>query len=171
MQRYATTSQRADVESAVANAKAWLESAPAKSQEDKAARLWGLHMLSCQKEQFRAARDVILNAQRADGGWAQLDEMNSDAYATGQTLYVLQATGLDPAEAAYQRGVRFLLDTQRVDGSWLVVSRSRPIQPYHAFDDEDPLGKNQFISVPATSWAVAALAAACSPQRSDARGR
>jgi N-acyl-D-amino-acid deacylase len=96
----------------------------------------------------------------AERGWAQLDEMHSDAYATGQTLFVLQATGHDPAEAAYQRGVRFLLETQRPDGSWLVVSRSRPIQRYHAFDDEDPLGRNQFISVPATSWAVAALAAA-----------
>ena len=36
--------------------------------------------------------------------------------------------------------------------------RSRPIQPYYDFDDEDPLGKDQFISVAATSWAVAALA-------------
>src|SRR5207244_11591401 len=38
-----------------------------------------------------------------------------------------------------------------------------PIQPYHDFDDEDPLGKDQFISVPATCWAVAALAIAEPP--------
>jgi len=101
----------------------------------------------------------VLKSQRPDGGWPQLDSMKSDAYATGQTLFVLQATGYDPADDAYRRGIRYLLDTQRPDGAWLVVTRSRPIQPYYAFDDEDPLGKNQFISVPATSWAVAALAA------------
>jgi len=63
--------------------------------------------------------------------------------------------------------VRFLLKTQRPDGSWLVVSRSRPIQPYYAFDDEDPLEKNQFISVSATSWAVAALAVTNEPSRAQ----
>jgi N-acyl-D-amino-acid deacylase len=160
MKRYATAAQRAGVETAIAKAKAWLESAPVKSQEDKTARLWGLHLLDAKSEQLQAAREAVLQSQRADGGWAQLDKMDSDAYATGQTLFLLQATGYNPAGPAYQRGVRFLLDTQRSDGSWLVVSRSRPIQPYYSFDDEDPLGKNQFISVPATSWAVAALAAA-----------
>jgi N-acyl-D-amino-acid deacylase len=160
MKRYATKTHRDEVESAITKAKTWLEAAPAKSQEDKAARLWGLHLVDCKPEQIQAARDAVLKSQHADGGWAQLDNMNSDAYATGQTLYVLQATGHDSADESYQRGVHFLLSTQRADGSWLVVSRSKPIQTYYAFDDEDRLGRNQFISVPATSWATAALAAA-----------
>jgi N-acyl-D-amino-acid deacylase len=73
---------------------------------------------------------------------------------------MLQATGFDVTDPVYQRGLRFLLKTQRPDGAWLVVSRSKPVQPYYEFDDEDSLGKNQFISISATSWAVAALAPA-----------
>jgi N-acyl-D-amino-acid deacylase len=170
MKRYATTAQQAGVAAAIAKAKACLESALVKGQEDKAARLWALHALDCRPEQLRAAREAVLKSQQPDGGWPQLDTMKSDAYATGQSLFVLQATGFDPAEKAYQRGVRYLLDTQRPDGAWLVVTRSRPIQPYYAFDDEDPLGKNQFISVPATSWAVAALAAT-QPTNATPNGR
>jgi N-acyl-D-amino-acid deacylase len=163
MKRYAVPSQRADVDAAIGKAGAWLATAAVMSHEDRVARLWGLHLLGASPEELRQARRIVLKAQREDGGWAQMDEINSDAYATGQTLYVLQATGFDVADSVYQRGVRFLLKTQRSDGAWLVVSRSKPIQPYYAFDDEDPLGKNQFISVAATSWAVAALAVAVFP--------
>ena len=45
---------------------------------------------------------------------------------------------------------------QKDDGSWLVKTRSKPIQKF--FDNGDPHGKNQFISISATSWATAALA-------------
>lgn len=102
-----------------------------------------------------------------DGGWGQLDEMASDAYATGQTLFVLQATGLETSAAAYRQGMDFLLRSQCEDGSWLVATRSKPIQPY--FDNGDPHGKNQFISIPATCWAVAALAASIEPAPADQR--
>ena len=33
--------------------------------------------------------DELLARQRADGGWSQNAEMASDAFATGQALYVL----------------------------------------------------------------------------------
>jgi N-acyl-D-amino-acid deacylase len=159
IRKYSTGDQREATDAAIAKAKSWLMTAPAKSQEDKVARLWGLNLLGGPTEESRAARAVVLKGQRSDGGWGQLDEMDSDAYATGQTLFVLQATGLDRGDAAVQRGVQFLLKNQQPDGTWLVVSRSKPIQTYYDYDDEDPLGKNQFISVPATSWAVAALVA------------
>ncbi len=57
--------------------------------------------------------------------------MDSDAYATGQTLYVLQATGTAPQDPVYQRGMAFLIKTQRPDGNWQVTSLSKPIQPYY----------------------------------------
>jgi N-acyl-D-amino-acid deacylase len=166
---YATDAQRAQADAAFAKAREWLATAPAKSQEDKAFRLWGFHLLGGKPDAQRAAMKSVLDSQRDDGGWAQLDEMDSDAYATGQTLYILHSTGFDTAEGAYQRGVRFLLKTQRPDGAWLVRSRSRPFQPYHDFDDADPLGKDQFISVPATCWAVAALAASRSATDAEPR--
>jgi N-acyl-D-amino-acid deacylase len=84
--------------------------------------------------------------------------MASDAYATGQALYVLRATGMPIDDPLYQRGITFLLKTQCDDGSWFVRSRSIPIQKN--FDNGDPHGKNQFISTPASCWALAALAVA-----------
>ncbi len=84
--------------------------------------------------------------------------MESDAYATGQTLFTLRRTGLSPDDPLYRRALKFLLDTQCDDGSWRVETRSRPVQIF--FDGGGPHGKHQFISVPATAWATTALALA-----------
>jgi N-acyl-D-amino-acid deacylase len=156
MQKYANAAQQPEIKAALAKAKRWLQQAPVNGQEDRAAKLWGMHLLECGEEPLRAARKQVVTAQRTDGGWAQMDGMDSDAYATGQTLYVLHATGLPCSDPAYQRGVQFLLKTQAKDGSWHVKTRSRPIQEY--FDNGDPYGRDQFISIPATAWALAALA-------------
>jgi len=51
-----------------------------------------------------------------------------------------------------------LLRTQKADGSWMIKSRSKPFQPY--YESGFPHGKDQFISVAASGWATAALAAA-----------
>lgn len=157
LKNYAAESQRQAAGTAVEKAARWLAEAKLESQDDRCFRLWSLALLAAPAEQIEMARKAVLDAQREDGGWSQLDSMESDAYATGQTLWMLQATGFSPAEEAYQRGANFLLSAQCGDGSWLVRSRSKPVQPY--FDNGDPHGKNQFISTPATCWAVAALAA------------
>jgi len=158
MRQHAAETQRADVEAAVSKAQAWLAQVKLETQEDKVSRLWGIELLGGGEVERMSVRQSVLATQRDDGGWGQLAEMSSDAYATGQTLYVLQATGLSPAEPAYRRGVEFLLKTQCDDGSWFVKTRSKPIQEY--FDNGDPHEENQFISVPATCWAIVALAAA-----------
>jgi N-acyl-D-amino-acid deacylase len=157
LQKFAAENQRAEATDAINKAKRWLAEVKLESQEDRAARLLGIGWLGGEEASLAAAREQVLSAQRDDGGWGQLDEMPSDAYATGQTLFVLQATGLETSAAAYQRGMSFLLRSQCDDGSWRVVTRSKPVQPY--FDNGDPHGKDQFISIPATCWAVAALAA------------
>ena len=154
----AADAQVAEVEAAVAKARAWLVKHEPKSQDDRNGRLWGLHVLEADAKTLDAARAAVLAAQRDDGGWAQTDDMISDAYATGQTLAVLAATGFSFSEAAYRRGVEFLLKSQGEDGSWLVETRAKPVQVY--FDNGDPHGKSQFISTPASCWALAALAAA-----------
>jgi N-acyl-D-amino-acid deacylase len=158
IEKYAATSQRTEVEAAVAKAKTWLATAPLESQEDKVACLWGLHMLGAEKDRINSVREQVLAGQGDDGGWAQLATMKSDAYATGQTLFILRETGLALSDPALERGVHFLLKTQCEDGSWFVETRSKPIQVF--FDNGDPHDQHQFISIPATSWAVAALAAA-----------
>ena len=80
-----------------------------------------------------AARD-LLTTQRDDGGWAQLPSMSSDAYATGSVLVSLHQAGIRAGDAPYRRGVQFLLGTQLTDGSWLVRTRSHPMQIYSKAD-------------------------------------
>lgn len=53
-------------------------------------------------------------ARGADG--ADLDTMESSAYATGKALYALQIAGMPASDAAYARGVQYLLKTQQEDG-------------------------------------------------------
>jgi hypothetical protein len=66
---------------------------------------------------------AIRNEQNEDGGWSQTPEMPSDAYATGQTLYVLARSGVTPDAAEMKRGVEFLTHTQLDNGSWPMTSR------------------------------------------------
>jgi N-acyl-D-amino-acid deacylase len=155
---FAGDEQRDDVAAAVEKSRAWLIKASSKSQEDRNARLWGLALLEAGETELTAAQQAVLQSQREDGGWAQLDSMHSDAYATGQALYALRQSGLETSDKAYRRGVQFLLGSQHDDGSWFVETRSKPVQVF--FDNGDPHGKSQFISIAATAWAVVALAGA-----------
>ena len=115
-------------------------------------------------------KNTMLNAATAgndteqpDGGWQQRDGLASDAYATGESMYALaKAGGVAPSDPAYQKGVRFLLTTQRAsDGSWRVESRSPKFQAF--FQSGFPYGANQWISQWATGWATMALAQALEP--------
>jgi N-acyl-D-amino-acid deacylase len=66
-----------------------------------------------------------------------------------------ESAGMSVNDPVYQRGVNYLLETQQEDGSWHVSSRSRPFQTY--FESGYPHGKDQFISIAASSWATMAL--------------
>jgi hypothetical protein len=93
------------------------------------------------------------------GGWAQLPALPSDAYATGQALVALRENGLfKPATPGFERGAKYLLDTQEADGSWHVRGRSLPVQPL--FESGFPHGRDQRISAAGTSWAAMALSLA-----------
>jgi N-acyl-D-amino-acid deacylase len=158
LSRYATGDQRDRAKAAIDRGLAWIRKAPCPAQEDRVSRLYALRRFGADADELAQARRAVLEAQREDGGWSQRDDMGSDAYATGQTLIVLALTGTAADDPSYQRGVRFLLETQRDDGSWFVETRAKPVQVF--FDNGDPHGKSQFISIPATCWAIAALAAA-----------
>ena len=135
----------------------WLKQAKAKSTEDHTFKVLGLHWAKADQKKTDAAK-VLLILQRSDGGWAQLPDMKSDAYATGQALTALKESGLLKAGSPqYKRGVAWLLKNQKADGSWQVKTRSKPIQKY--FESGFPHGKDQFISISATCWAVMALVA------------
>ena len=112
------------------------------------------------RERGWSLRQRLHATQREDGGWAQTNDLESDAYATGQALLVQVQTEYYkhyPFErAAFRKAIDYLLNSQNADGSWHVRTRSKPVQVY--FDNGDPHGKDQFVSMMATSWAVAALA-------------
>jgi hypothetical protein len=108
--------------------------------------------------------DRLRKDQREDGGWSQLPNLTSDAWATGQTLVALRvAGGLPVSDPIYQRGLEFLLNTQFEDGSWFVQSRSWPFQP--PFESGFPHGRNQWISAGATAWSAMAITLAIEPKQ------
>jgi hypothetical protein len=64
--------------------------------------------------------------------------------------------GVPATDAAYRKGVAFLLSTQYQDGPWLVRTHSFPVQRY--FESGFPFGRHQWISAAGTSWATLAIA-------------
>jgi ankyrin repeat protein len=156
LQLFGPPGRTAEIAERVRKARAWLVSATPRTAEDKTFQLLGLRWAGARKEAVAKAIAGLLSEQREDGGWAQLESLPSDAYATVQVLVALQQSrAVSDTDPAYRRGVQFLLKTQLADGSWFVQSRSLPVQPY--FESGFPHGRSQFISCAATSWVTMAL--------------
>ena len=146
------TVSRKRIDLAHAKGKAWLLTHEPATTEDRVFHLRGLVAL---KEDTTKARRALEREQLPDGSFAQLPERLGDAYATASVLLALRAAGLPRADAVHRKGIAYLLRTQNADGSWIVTTRSRPVQTF--FDNGDPGGKSQFISFAATGWATWAL--------------
>jgi ankyrin repeat protein len=164
LKRYAQDSDKASADAVIAKAVKWLESAKPTTTQDRAFHALGLTWGNASPAAITAAARALAAAQRADGGWNQLPEMASDAYATGQALYALNVAGkMAVSNPVYQKGVGYLLRTQAPDGTWHVETRAIWLQPY--FESGFPYGRDQFISAAVTGWAVMALTPAAQPQR------
>lgn len=154
-------SQRAALSKAVA----WLDAAKPKDlHQDKALKvLLGIRSAK-PREALQATVDELLALQRADGGWSQtVPETKSDAFATGQTLYVLSLAGYKAEQPAIKRGIDFLVATQTADGTWPMISRSTP--------DGSP-GSSKLLTpiyCASGSWVTLALARLV-PKESKAEG-
>jgi hypothetical protein len=156
---YGTPQQRKRIDARVEQVRKWLQKASPEDNEDRVFRLRGLHVASATKQDIRLAAEALQKTQREDGGWSQLADGQSDAYATGSALVALhQAGGMATDEPTYLKGLSYLISTQQDDGSWHVKSRSKPFQIY--FESGYPHGKDQFISIAAAGWATTALALA-----------
>jgi ankyrin repeat protein len=156
LQTYAPKARKAEFEQTIQMGRKWLSSAEPHTVDDRAFQLIGLGWVGADRSTIQKFAAALIKEQRPDGGWAQLDSLDSDAYATGQALVGLRDSGaIASTDPAYQRGVKFLLKTQMEDGSWHVASRAIPIQPY--FESGFPHGHDQWISSTATSWAAMAL--------------
>jgi hypothetical protein len=167
LQAFSPPATRREYDASVAKAARWLASAEARNTEEAAFKVLGLAWANASPQAIASAAGALGKMQRADGGWSQLPTLESDAYATGQSLAALEAAGVETSDPAYQRGVSFLLKTQLPDGSWLVKTRSEAFQPY--FESGFPHGPDQWISSAGTSWAVTALALTRPENRGERR--
>ena len=126
------------------------------SKKTEIFQLLGLLWTVSNPDTIKKQAQKLISAQRPDGGWSQLPTLESDAYATGQSLFALNATGeLSVQNPVYEKAVSFLLATQKKDGSWLVKTRSFAAVPF--VDSGFPHGDHQYISAAGTGWATIAL--------------
>jgi len=142
-------SQRAALEKATA----WLAGAKsADTLQDKAFKVLLAVRAGKPRDDVQTTINELLSLQRRDGGWAQKADMPSDAFATGQTLYVLSLGGYTAERPEIKRAVDLLVETQKPDGSWPMTSRATP--------DGKPGSAKLLtpITCGATSWAVMGLA-------------
>ncbi len=138
----------------------WLFSEQPHSTEDSTFRLFGIYWGGGNAVECSDAAKSLLSLQLPDGGWPQHPNMPSDAYSTGEALVALSEAGALPiTDAAWQKGLQYLLSTQATDGSWHVQTRMvspAPVSPPY-FESGFPYGHDQFLSTAATCWAAMAL--------------
>jgi ankyrin repeat protein len=164
LKAYGSPGRGAEMAARTAKARQWLATARALTTEDRNMQLLGLYWAGdLDAPTAKRLARAILAQQQPGGGWPQRAGLPADAYATGESLYALAQAGAVPtANAAYRKGVQFLLRTQHADGTWFVPSRSPRIQAY--FEGGFPYGHDQWISSWATAWAAMALAEAVKPR-------
>ena len=94
------------------------------------------------------------NSAPMEGG-ARPTNLASDAYATGEALWALHESGMPASDAAYRRGVNYLLGTQHEDGTGTLSRAPSAFQPY--FQSGFPYDHDQWISQAGTAMATIAL--------------
>jgi Squalene-hopene cyclase C-terminal domain len=143
-------SQRVALKKAIA----WLAAAKLPdNHQDKVLKVLLASRAGKPRAEMQKTIDELFALQRADGGWSQtVPELKSDAFATGQSLYVLSLAGFTADRVEIKRGIDFLVATQKPDGSWPMISRSTP--------DGSP-GSSKLLTpiiCAASSWAILGLA-------------
>ena len=162
IKHYGIPARRQELETRMQRARMWLSKARAETNEERVHQLLGLAWAGEKPGLLKKLAEKLIRQQRADGGWGQLAGLDSDAYATGQSLYALmESEKISANDSAMRRGLDFLLRTQLADGTWHVRTRAHPFQP--PMDSGFPHGKDSWISSAATSWAVMALATSMDP--------
>jgi ankyrin repeat protein len=164
LKTYGWEARREEFDRRAARGRTWLLAAKPVTGHERAERLMGLFYSGADASAVQQAARDLLSTQKPDGGWAQNPWLDSDAYATGMALHALNVAGsLRTSDAAYKRGVAYLLGAAFPDGSWYVRSRAPKFQPY--FQSGFPFGHDQWISSTATAWAAMALVPAAAAEK------
>jgi hypothetical protein len=149
---YSIAGRKEEFDNRIERARQWLLDAKPRTTDEIAMLLLALSPSRDSTNKIRHIADSLIAQQREDGGWAGNPNLTSDAFATGEALNALRASGfLAVHDTRYQKGVRFLLNTQYPDGSWYVRSRAVKVQPY--FQSGFPFDHDQWISAAGTAWA------------------
>ncbi len=136
----------------VSAADAWLDAHPAETQQEQVLDLLLAVRRGLTDAAINREAEELLLLQRDDAGWSQTPDMASDAYATGQALYALGIAARHASkDERLQRAVRFLLNSQREDGSWAMLSR--PAQGESGVHG----GEMEPITMAGTCWALLGL--------------
>ncbi|MBL8293431.1 MAG: ankyrin repeat domain-containing protein, partial [Bryobacterales bacterium] len=118
LREYAPPGRRAAINEQIARAARLLAVSKPTTTEDCVMQLLGLTWARSNEVKPDKLIRNVLALQRENGGWAQTPYLQPDAYATGTALIALHEAGVASTSPAYQKGVRFLLETQAEDGSW-----------------------------------------------------
>ena len=168
VQLYRHASQKAAADAAVARARGYLEKNVAPDTEGRAYQLLGLKWSGADRGRLRRLGQALVTTQQADGGWESRAGRGSDVYSTGQALVALHdGAGMATSDAAYRKGIAYLLETQAADGTWHVATRLRPPAPLSPpyFDAGYPGQHDQFLSMSGAAWSIMALSYALGPAR------
>jgi hypothetical protein len=119
------------------------ENPPSDTLQSLALRIMLYRQIAAKADATSPLVKELLAQQRDDGGWSQTKKLKSDALGTGQALVALASAGTSTTDPAVDKARRFLLRTQREDGTWFVASRAYPAP--------------EFSSYMGTAWATLAL--------------
>jgi len=129
-------------------------------------RVWGLWASTkvegiLTKAEQKELIDQLLDQQHDDGGWSlsalatwvrsdgTAQESESDGYATGLVLHVIQTAGVPKGDVKIAKGLDWLKSNQSATGAWRGVSVNKK---------RDPASHSgKFMSDAATAFAVLAL--------------
>ncbi len=93
----------------------------------------------------------VLARQNVDGGWSnRFDQSESDAFATGQTLYALSVLRIPTDPTVIDKARKFLIGSQQPQGHWLVPADRIRDRARRASVDE-------IFSYWGTAWATIGL--------------
>jgi hypothetical protein len=93
IQAYAPPVWRDKVNLCIDKAGKWLEIQTPYTNEERTYQLLGLYWTGGHADTYQETRSKIIDCTKVRWSWSQLPTLESDAYATGQSLYALSATG------------------------------------------------------------------------------
>jgi len=104
-------------------ARQWIATTPPVTTQDKVFKILALTKFggADAKAIVQPIVEQLIVEQHVNGGWRECGTAqfpNSNPLSTGQVLYAFKQAGVSISSSPFIKGVKYLLSTQRGDGSW-----------------------------------------------------